>query len=235
LKASEAIQNRLLLFGAEWKALSRDFWGSSGLAWRFPELLKISYQVIRASTDLLELARDQSLLRASVDPLAAMLAPYLAQHVEEERDHDKWLMQDLEALGISGETLEKEVSSPYVASMVGAQHYWVRYGHPVSILGYIAVLEGEPPPEAFFSEIAERTGIPESAFRTLRYHSRVDRAHWQDLLDLFDRLPLTHDHLSLIGLSILHTCNGMSSTLRKALDMQPLVPLEPSGAVQFSQ
>ena len=179
-------------------------------------MLKISYQVIRASVPLLQLARDQALLCA--DPVAERLAPYLTQHVEEERGHDDWLREDLKTLGVSDRALDEAIPSPHVAGMVGAQHYWALHAHPVAILGYLAVLEGEPPQETLFLDAARRSGLPEAAFNTLRYHARVDRAHWQDLLDLVDELPLTERQASLIGLSILHTCNGMASAIQTVLE-----------------
>lgn len=181
-------------------------------------MLKVSYQVIRASTMLLELARDQAARLAPADPLASRLSAYLAQHVEEERGHDEWLLKDLGALGISGEAARAEIPSPFVAGMVGAQHYWALHTHPVAILGYISVLEGEPPEEGFFLGAARRSGLPEEAFSTLRYHARVDREHWQDLLDLLDTLPLEPSHLALIGLSVLHTCNGMEDAMKAVLE-----------------
>jgi hypothetical protein len=217
LLASQEVENRLLLYGAGWKRLSCALWESPDLSFLYPEMLKVSYQVIRASTTLLELARDQALHLAPLDSVAAGLATYLVQHVEEERGHDEWLRKDLACLGVSARDLDEALPSPYVAGMVGAQHYWILHTHPVAILGYIAVLEGEPPEEAFFLDVARRSGLPEAAFNTLRYHSRVDQEHWRDLLGMVDALPLEPRHLSLMGLSILHTCNGMEAVLQKVL------------------
>ena len=101
---------------------------------------------------------------------------------------------------------------------MGAQHYWALHTHPLAILGYIAVLEGEPPEESFFLDAARRSGLPEAAFSTLRYHARVDREHWRDLVDLADALPLEPRHQALIGLSILHTCEGMASAIQCVLE-----------------
>ncbi len=216
--ASQVIQDRLLLYGQAWKRVSRDLWARPDIRDLYPEMLKISYQVIRASTPLLTLARDRATELAATDPVAAGLAPYLAKHEQEERGHDAWLLEDLGRLGISEAMVLEALPSPHVAGMVGAQHYWALHTHPVAILGYLAVLEGEPPPEAFFLEAARKCGLDEAAFSTLRYHARVDREHWQDLLDLFDALPLEPRHLSLIGLSILHTCEGMAASLRPLLE-----------------
>ena len=219
LKASQALQSRLSLYGSSWKRLSSSFWDAPDLQARYPGMLKVSYQVIRASTALLSLARDRAAALAPEDPVSAGLAVYLAKHEEEERGHDDWLLEDLARLGIAQEEVKAEIASPHVAAMVGAQHYWVLHAHPVAILGYIAVLEGEPPDEAFFEDAARRSGLPAEAFSTLRYHSRVDRAHWQELLDLMDALPLEPRHLSLIGLSVLHTCLGMEAGIQAVLDL----------------
>ncbi|HET8902210.1 MAG TPA: iron-containing redox enzyme family protein [Holophagaceae bacterium] len=185
-------------------------------------MLKVSYQVIRASVPLLELARDQAFRRGAEDAVAAGIAAYLARHVEEERGHDEWLRKDLESLGVSTQDLDEALPSPHVASLVGAQHYWAIHVHPVAILGYLAVLEGEPPDETFFAQAAQRSGLPEAAFSTLRYHARVDREHWRDLLDIADALPLSGRDLSLIGLSILHTCGGMEAAIRSVVE-QPVL------------
>lgn len=217
-RSSGLIQDRLALYGNGWKEASARLWASPRLRELYPEMLKVSYQVIRASVPLLELARDQA-RRMPGDPVASGLADYLARHVEEERGHDGWLRQDLEQLGVPGEALDAALPSPHVAGLVGAQHFWIRHTHPVSVLGYLAVLEGEPPGEDLFVAAAARSGWPEAAFSTLRYHARVDREHWQDLLALFDALPLEPRHHALLGLSILHTCEGMAAAIRAVLDL----------------
>jgi pyrroloquinoline quinone (PQQ) biosynthesis protein C len=220
MAASRAIQDRLSLYGGGWKRLSIAFWNAPDLRWRYPEAMKASYHAIRASVPLLESALAEARARGPEDAVAAGLARYLAHHIEEERGHDGWLAEDLARLGVSGEALAEEIPSPAVAAMVGAQHYWVRHAHPVSILGYLAVLEGEPPEESLLTEAAARAGLPEAALSTLRYHARVDKAHWQDLLDLFDALPLTPRHLALLGLSVLSACQGQEALLRHVLSLQ---------------
>ena len=220
--SSRLIQDRLALYGTGWKEQSARLWSSPGFSQLYPEMLKVSYQVIRASVPLLELARDQAARRRDGDAVAAGVEAYLARHAEEERGHDEWLRKDLESLGVSARDLDDMLPSPHVAALVGAQHYWAIHVHPVAILGYLAVLEGEPPEESFFAQAALRSGLPEAAFSTLRYHARVDREHWQDLLDLADALPLDERHLSLIGLSILHSCRGMEDAIRMVVERPAL-------------
>lgn len=221
MTASSRIQDRLALFGAGWKRRSAEFWTSPELGVLYPEMLKASYQVIRGSVPLLEAARDRCLGLPGADPLREPLAAYFAAHAEEERGHDAWVARDLEALGVRPGDVERSLPSPIVAGLVGAQHYWMAHAHPVALLGYLAVLEGEPPDESLFEDAAVRAGLPAAAFSTLRYHARVDQEHWRDLLALLDRLELRERDLALIGLSILHTCEGMDALIGSVLAGQP--------------
>ena len=77
--------------------------------------------------------------------------------------------------------------------------------HPVALLGWIALLEGYPPETATIDRMAARTGYPPSAFRTLREHAELDIAHGDELFAVIDRLPLTEEQATIIGL------NAMSS------------------------
>lgn len=215
--ASRAIQDRMALYGGGWKRLSIELWNAPDLRWRYVEAMKASYHAIRASVPLLESALAAARALGPGDGVATRLAEYLAHHIEEERGHDDWLARDLARLGVTAEALAEDIPSPAIAEMVGAQHYWVRHAHPVSILGYLAVLEGDPPEETIFTEAAVRADLPEEALSTLCYHARVDKAHWRDLLDLFDELPLSPRHLSLLGLSVLSACKGQEALLRQVL------------------
>ena len=96
----QRLQDRLTLYGTGWKGLSSQFWAAPDLGWRYPEMMKISYQVIQASVPLLETARDRAVLLAADDAVAAGLVPYLEHHILEERGHDDWLKADLASVGV---------------------------------------------------------------------------------------------------------------------------------------
>ena len=165
----------------------------------------------------MEAARGRAASLGAKEPLAAALAEYLGQHVNEERHHDDWLLDDLEELGISRETIWARMPSPTVASLVGAQYYWIHHHHPVAVLGYIAVLEGNPPIESDIAEVIERTGLPERAFRTFIKHARLDPHHRDDLDAALDALPLTEEHETLIATSALETQHLLAVSLREVL------------------
>jgi hypothetical protein len=103
-----------------------------------------------------------------------------------------------------------------VATLVGAQYYWIAHFHPVAILGYIAVLEGTPPIEAEIRAIAERTSLPLDAFSTLVRHARLDPHHRDDLNQALDGLPLTPQHTALIGVSAFHTVHWLGRVVEDA-------------------
>jgi hypothetical protein len=172
---------------------------------RIPSLLLLLHQIMRASVPLMEAAWRRSRERADADPVCAGLSRYYEAHIEEERHHDLWLLEDLEALGLSRANVLARLPPPSVASMVGAQYYWLHHHHPAGLLGYIAVLEGYPPSEELLQELQSRSGLPEAAFRTCRKHGQLDPEHTRELDTLLDSLPLTQAHTALVGMSSTHT------------------------------
>ena len=175
----------------------------------YPEYLFATHCVVRASVPLMEAARRRA-LELDADPVSAALAEYLAEHEDEERDHDEWLLDDLEVLGRERAAILARPPSPTVAAAVGAQYYWILHYHPVALLGYIAVLEGYPPSPELVDDLIARTGHPPEAFRTLRAHAELDPGHRQELDELLDRLPLTREQSEAVGLSALASARAMA-------------------------
>jgi pyrroloquinoline quinone (PQQ) biosynthesis protein C len=182
----------------------------------YPEYLFTSHCVIRASVPLMETAR--ALAAARDDPVSERLAPYLAHHIPEELDHDEWLLGDLELLGVERAAVLARPPSPTVASLVGAQYYWIHHFHPVALLGYIGLLEGYPPSPGLIDELQRRTGFERAAFRTMIAHAELDPGHGAELDELLDTLPLTREQSAVIGLSALHTVERYTQAIEEILD-----------------
>jgi Iron-containing redox enzyme len=180
----------------------------------YPEYLFALHCVIRASVPLMETAHERAVELAGTDPVSALLAPYLEEHIPEERDHDEWLLEDLEVLGHDRASILARPPSPTVAAAVGAQYYWILHYHPVALLGYIGVLEGYPPSTEMLDDLVERTGHSRAAFRTLIAHAELDPGHRDELDALLDRLPLTREQSTVMGLSAISSIQ----TLARALD-----------------
>lgn len=180
--------------------------------------LGVGYGSIRASVPLLETARDRARDLSPTDPLAAGLVDYLRRHAEEERGHDEWLLQDLQSVGVAPAELLSRPPSGAVAALVGAQYYWVLHYHPVCVLGYLMVIEGNPPDRRRLQDLRSRSGLPASAFRTMLEHADLDIGHAAELDDLLDRLPLSPSHTEALGLSAISTVAGLTRLLKELGD-----------------
>lgn len=184
----------------------------------YPEYLRVSHGILRASVPLMETARERALGLAENDAVAAGVTSYLEDHITEELDHDQWLLNDLEVVGVDRATVLSRPPAPSVAALVGAQYYWIFHYHPVALLGYIAVLEGYPPSMAMIDGLIARTGYDRSAFRTLIAHSELDPGHSDELDEVLDRLPLTREQAGVVGLSAISTVTRIARVFDEVAD-----------------
>ncbi len=130
---------------------------------------------------------------------------YLAHHMEEERDHFKWLSEDLGDHAVSAPLMAEAVA------MAGSQYYLIYHFDPVSVLGYMAVLE-------FFPMIMEKVEELESIHgenlcRTLRYHAQHDLDHGSDLREIIDGLS-DEQFIGVLN-NAMQTAHYMESAIRK--------------------
>lgn len=206
----QLLKRKIALAGPLVRPAANALWEHSRLTELFPEFLVAIHGSVRATLPLMEAANQIALRDRDTDPVSAALCEYLPQHIGEEQEHEEWLLQDLEALGVSrGDVLDR-IPLPSVAAMVGAQYYWIFHVHPVALLGFFAVLEGHPPTLDHLDEIERRTGLPQDAFRMLRHHAELDVMHADDLFSLLDELPLSTRLVELVGTSALHTIAALA-------------------------
>jgi hypothetical protein len=194
------------------------FWERTDTAELFPLLQLRTYDVARASIPLMEAARARCQALSSCDAVAARLVPYLAYHIDEELNHDVWLLDDLEELGLQRDLVLARPPSLTAARLVGAEYYWIYHDHPIALTGYMAALERGLPSEEFIQEFITRTGIPHAGVRTLMLHSRVDRQHEADLDALIDSLPLSSRHATAMGISAVHTVSLLAKLTEEVME-----------------
>ncbi|BBA95843.1 hypothetical protein RVR_862 [Actinacidiphila reveromycinica] len=204
--AGTALSARLLLTAPAVRAATTAMWRAPGLARRYGRYLEDMHGLIRASVPLMQ--RAASRCADLGDAVGAPLAAYLRVHVEEERGHDDWLLDDIAALGGDPAAVRDRQPSPAVARLAGAQYYWIEHHHPVALLGYIAVLESNAPAPWLADEIAA-AGVPEAALRTVRGHAELDTGHTAELFALLDGLPLDPPLVNAVVMSALHTVDGL--------------------------
>ena len=138
--------------------------------------LTFVYHVIKGSENLLAVAIQCSTHERGLNA-------YFRAHLEEERDHCKWLEDDLAMLGVNA----RAEGVPFLVSeMVGSQYYLLYHVDCAALLGYMAVLECFPVP---IEAVLALEGIHGTApLRTLRYHAEHDVDHGARLLEVVDGL-----------------------------------------------
>ncbi|MFJ5774007.1 iron-containing redox enzyme family protein [Streptomyces sp. NPDC093094] len=197
--ASLALETRLAPTAPVLRAAAAALWRPDGLRRRYPRYLAAMHALVRTSVPLLE--RAAARCAELDDPVARRLAVYCARHAEEERDHDAWLLEDLAVVGAG----PAAVPPTAVVELAGAQYYRIEHEHPVALLGYIAVLEGNAPGPRLADRLARTTGLPAAAFRTLREHAELDGGHVDDLHRVLDALALPAHRQTTVCVSALHT------------------------------
>jgi hypothetical protein len=185
------------------------------LASLWPEFLVAQHQIIRATVPLTQAALARS--RELDEPLAAELATYLTEHVDEERGHDDELLGDLELLGLDRESVLSRMPPPTIAALVGAQYYWIHHHHPVAFLGFVAFMEGYPPSPELTDLLVERTGFPREGFRTVTTHGELDPGHRDHLDETLDSLPLTPEHEAAMAISATATATLAARAVEELL------------------
>ena len=133
------------------------------------------YQIMVASENLMEVAFMES--------KNTTLTDYLAHHRGEERDHAKWLREDLATVGIDPEKADIIRSA---VEVVGTQYYLIFHRSPNALLGYMAVLEGFPFPVPILEQLEAVHG--KQLLRCLRYHAEHDQEHRVELFRTIDKV-----------------------------------------------
>lgn len=133
----------------------------------------------------------ENLLRVAIgETPEGELRRYFEHHLEEERDHAKWLAEDLKCVNVEAERTEKPLLA---VQMAGSLYYLIYHAHPAALLGYMRVLESWPMDKARFAERAKP--YPKALLRTLNYHIDHDPEHFADLLAIIATVP---EHAKLI-------------------------------------
>jgi pyrroloquinoline quinone (PQQ) biosynthesis protein C len=195
-------------------------WSQENVARVFPSFLLELYSVVRCSVPLMAAACQRATELAETDRLSARTAAYLKQHIEEECNHDEWLLNDLVAGGMDRSTVLSRAPSAGVARLVGAQYCWIRHAHPAALFGYLAVIEGNPPLAGHLDEIQLLTGYPPETFRCLHLHAADDIEHLRELRATITELPLSETDAALIAASAFATLQGLVSVFEDLTKQQ---------------
>lgn len=194
---------------------AEQLWAVSDVKTMYRLYLEQMHKIVRSGVGLMEAAVRVATKLGDNSNCKHDLIQYLEKHIEEERGHDQWLLEDYRVCGGNVDSLLASIPSGEVASMVGAQYYWIMHHHPVMVMGHVAALETNHPPAGFAKRLSELTGYPFSAFRAIARHEKLDLVHKQEILELIDRLELNQREETALGVSALHTLRSGVSVLNE--------------------
>ena len=214
LPNSAIIRAKISLFGRRLGHSAYTFWNSPDFPRLYREYIFQSHSIIRASVPLMEAAeRGCNSPRHAADPVLRGFAQYLRRHIPEETGHHEWILDDGEAMGIERSAILARLPRESATQLVGVQYYWIEHYNPIALAGYIATMEGDPPSTEFIEDVSRRNKLPLNCLTSFLYHARIDLQHRRELDEALDTLPLTPDHLALIGLSSLRTIRMMTEIM----------------------
>lgn len=137
-----------------------------------------AYFFVRHSTPLLALSCGRAVNRPEYHLRCI-------SHLNEERAHDRLLLEDLKDLGAKPEDFPEFAMT---SALYQTQYYWIEHRNPVSFLGYIYVLEalavlcGE--------DKIKQAKVHGKAIRFLRLHAGEDVAHLEQAVSQIENLPV---------------------------------------------
>lgn len=214
---SDLLKAKIRLVDPRLREQLHSLWHHPRFSELFREHLFRLYHTVKASVPLLERSLERAQQMSSDCPVAATLEPYLERHIVEEKDHDEWLLDDLEEFGISRESVTSQIPPTVVATLIGAQYYYINHTHPVTVIAYLAVVEGNPPKTKDLDHVVATTDIPRAALRTFYKHADLDIRHGAEIWELIDNFPLTSWHHSLLGLSAMLCTELIAASLEEIL------------------
>ena len=179
--------------------------GGRAMTRQFVDYMVQVYHYVKLSCPLMERARDR--LVASRPEIAA----YLDEHIDEEQGHERWVLEDLERLGLERKRVIHSRPRRETIALVGSQLYALDWLNPVGFLGYVYALEANGATVAGIEGISERLGIPTSALFAFREHARIDQGHHIPALgQALDRLITSEDEQWEIRRNLRDTTQNLS-------------------------
>jgi pyrroloquinoline quinone (PQQ) biosynthesis protein C len=211
---SEVVRAKIGLFGRRLGHTAYRFWTSPDFPRLYREYIFQSHSIIRASVPLMQAAAAAcNVPQHANDEALQGFARYLRRHIPEETGHHEWILDDGEAMGLDRKAILARLPKESATELVGVQYYWIHHYNPIALAGFIATMEGDPPTTEFIEAIARRNKLSLNCFTSFLYHARIDPQHRRDLDAVLDALPLSKDHLELIGLSSLRTIRMMTGIM----------------------
>lgn len=202
MQLSDTINNTLSVLSQHFPIPSMGNGTEIDFSRRYAEYLLLQHGIVRASVPLMQFALDRC-----NDQGDASLASFLQEHIREELNHDVWLEEDFYTF--NEKTFDKYSVPASIARLVGSQYYLIAHVDKVALLGYILVLEDNPPSARSIASAIHNSRLPNMAFRTVLHHAEVDTTHVKELKELIDVLALSKRQTELIRNNAIQTAIQM--------------------------
>lgn len=124
----------------------------------------------------------------------------VAEYIEEELGHEKWILEDIAAAGGDPEQVMREAPLPATELMVAYAYDTIARVNPVGFFGMVHVLEGTSVSLAQHAAdaIQKSLGLPSTAFHYLTSHGSLDQEHIVFLENLMNRIDDPKDQAAIM-------------------------------------
>lgn len=116
---------------------------------------------------------------------------FLYEHMFEEKGHESWVLNDLQAIGVSLEQAREHEPGAHTLALVGYNHWSTEHRNPCAALGMLYALEviasvyGGP----FASAISERLLLQgQAGISFIDSHATLDSQHMVHLREVLNRV-----------------------------------------------
>ncbi|MBN1240951.1 MAG: iron-containing redox enzyme family protein [Gammaproteobacteria bacterium] len=151
-------------------------------------------------------------------PRLEWLRRAVVDYIGEEYGHERWILNDLRAIGRDAEAVAAGMPSAATETMVAYAYDTVQRGNPVGFFGMVYVLEGTSVAIATRAAriIQQELALPDRAFSYLLSHGSVDVEHVARLTSLLNRLDEHEDRAA-----VLHAARMFFRLYRGVFDALP--------------
>jgi pyrroloquinoline quinone (PQQ) biosynthesis protein C len=138
--------------------------------------------------------------QAALPARHAWLRGPLDEYIEEEQEHDEWILDDLRACGADVQAVRTGEPGIPVEVMVAYAYDTIARRNPLGFFGMVHVLEGTSVNLALLAadQIQKPLGLPDSAFSYLRSHGTLDREHTAHFEVLMNRIEDARDQADIV-------------------------------------
>jgi len=124
----------------------------------------------------------------------------VAEYIEEENGHEKWILDDIRVCGGDPDAVRQAAPNLPTELMVAYVYDRIARDNPVSFFGMVNVLEGTSVALASRAAgiIHDRLGLPAKAFSYLNSHGSLDLDHIELFKNLMNRLDDAADKAAVV-------------------------------------